>query len=312
MNAFIIYFFFREEESRTFSDSTDNVYRYGVSVKTRGGILALPQPTLAGQCMYTAPVRYLKDMDHSCTYTISESLCSGSSVLSALSYINTEILEGGSSVVVAPTNFVYRCATQPYLQSYLKSTQVLSEIVNKTQVYKFDYSLPADPNCVDVCGNDKCIDLNNLTDADVDPGMPPECIFSSPPTPVVSSGSCINSVIDVDYTIKWSGNKIARLDAVIIIANISLQNSAGTGYNVLTQKYKTTFEHNVTTVGNGSTDNFNNITNEPYERSGRVGYNIGKAVFTGSEVINTSVTPAEFMYVNTNFSRQMAVFDTSK
>lgn len=283
-----------------------------MSVKTNKGILALPQPTLTGQCMYTAPVRYLKDLDHSCTYTISESLCSSLSVLSAMSYTNVSILEGGSSVVVVPTNVVYRCATPQYLQSYLKSTQVLSDIVDKTQVYKFDYNLPADPNCVDVCGNDKCIDLNNLTDPDVDPGMPPECIFSSTPTPVVSSGSCLNSVIDVDYTIKWAGNKTARLDVVVILANISLQNSAGSGSNVLTQKYKTTFEHNVTTVGNGSTDNFNNITNEPYERSGRVGYNIGKAVFTGSEVINTSVTPDEFMYVNTNFSRQMAVFDTSK
>ncbi|XP_045171552.1 tectonic-2-like isoform X2 [Mercenaria mercenaria] len=309
------FYWYREEEARILSDSTDNVYRYGVSVKTSKGILTLPQPTLNGQCMYTAPVRYLKDLEHSCSYTISDSLCSPSSVLSALSYIqssnNNSILEEESSVVIASTNVVYKCATN--LQSYLKSTQTISDIIDNTQVYKFNYNLPTDPNCVDECGslNDKCIDLNNLTNPD--PITPPttltDCPSQTPAAPTLANGICSDAVIDVEYTIKWTGNKVARLDAVVILADFPIQNAAGTN-NVLSQKYKTTFVHNVTSVGNGSTDNFNNITDSPYERSGRVGYDAGNPIFTGSEVKNTTLSPPEFMYVNTNTTRQMAVFDT--
>lgn len=306
------FYWYRELEQRTLSDSVNNTYKYGVSVKTSKGILTLPQPTLSGQCMYTAPVRYLKELDYSCTYTLSESLCSSLSVLSALSYIqssnNDSILEEESSVAIASTNVVYKCADQLYLNSYLKSRQVLSDIVDNTQVYKFDYNLPTNADCIDVCGIDTCVDLNNLTNPDpVAPATGPnDCPDQSTPTPSYNNnnGICSNAVIDVNYNIRWIGNKIARLDAVVVLANIHVQ-------NVLSQKYKTTFVHNVTTVGSGSTDNFNNITDAPYDRSGRVGYNIGKPIFTGSEVLNMTLSPAEFMYVNTNSTRQMAVFDTT-
>ncbi|KAL4223631.1 Tectonic-2 [Mactra antiquata] len=315
------FYWYREEEARGLSEST-TTYKYGVSVKTyqpdsgRSGLLTIPQKILNGQCLSTAPVQYLKNLDHTCTYTVQD-FCNAASVLSSFFYIQASglnnafnVLAEYSNTVIAPTNVVYKCADQTYLQSYLKSTNVYSDIVSDNVVYKFNYQLPTN-TCMDACGNDLCIDLNNLTDADVPAtNTLPNCASQSPSQPTAAADVCSNAVIDVDYTITWNGSKIAQLDAVIVLADISLLNAAGSP-NILTQRYKTTFTHINTEVGEGSTDNFLNITDTFYERSGRVGYNIGKPIFTGSEVLNSSVSPPEFMYVNTNTTRQMAVFDTT-
>lgn len=322
------FYWYREEEDRVLTDPQQGVYRYGISVKTsnasgtpRRGQLTIPQPVLNGQCLYTAPVRFLKNLEHSCTYSMSNNLCSASSVLSSLYYIQSSnlqlttffsVLEEESSLAIAETNVVYKCATVAYLQNYLRSTQTYSNLVNRTQVYKFNYNLPTNPNCVDSCGNDICIDLNNLTNPDSATPVVniPDCVPQLPSQPTLTGQTCTNAVIDVSYTIRWNASKIARLDAVIVLADIPIQNSLGTGVNVLSQKYRVTFRHIVNEVGTGSSDNFYNITTTAYSRSGRVGYDTGKPIFTGSEVNNMTVSPPTFMYVNTNSTRQMAVFNT--
>ncbi|XP_060602357.1 tectonic-2-like [Ruditapes philippinarum] len=234
-------------------------------------------------------------------------LCSQSSVLSVLSYINKinniSVLAGSSSIVPATTTVVYKCATD--VSSYLKSTQTINDLVDNTQVYKFNYNLPTGEQCVDDCA--VCDNFNDSPNTDTPIN---DCPSQTPTTSLDANGVCLNAVIDVDYTIKWTGNTTEQLDAVITLGNIPIQNAAGIN-NVLTQKYKTTFIHNVTAPGDGATDNFNNITDASYERSGRVGYDIGRTIFTGYEILNTTLTPPQFMYVNTNSSRQMAVFDTS-
>lgn len=281
---------------------------YGVSVRTNKGLLIIPQPTLSGQCLYTAPVQYLKELDHSCTYELSNSLCSQSSVLSVLSYINkvnnVSVLAKGSSNQAASTSVIYKCPTN--FDSYIKSTQTISDIVDNTQVYKFNYNLPTGQQCVDDCA--VCDDFNDVPSTDT---PSPDCGSQSPSTSLDVNGVCRNAVIDVDYTITWVGDTIEKLDAVITLADIPIQNAAGRN-NILSQRYKTTYIHNVTMPGDGATDNFNNITDAPYQRSGKVGYDVGNMIWTGYEILNTTLSPPMFMYVNTNSSRQMAVFDTSK
>ncbi|WAR03425.1 TECT2-like protein [Mya arenaria] len=61
-------------------------------------------------------------------------------------------------------------------------------------------------------------------------------------------------------------------------------------------------------LSDAATDNFNNITGEPYTRSGKVGYDKGSEFFSGSIVYNTTTDPRQFLFVNSNASRQMAVF----
>ncbi|XP_060569860.1 tectonic-2-like [Ruditapes philippinarum] len=301
------FYWYRELEPRTLPDSPEGAYKYGVNMKTTKGLLTLPQPILSGQCLYTAPVQYLKDIDTSCTFQLSNRLCSQSSVLSVLSYINKinniSVLAGSSSIVPATTTVVYKCATD--VSSYIKSSQTINDLVDNTQVYKFNYNLPTGEQCVDDCA--VCDNFNDSPNTDTPIN---NCPSQTPTTSLDANGVCLNAVIDVDYTIKWTGNTTEQLDAVITLGNIEIQNAAGIN-NVLTQKYKTTFIHNVTAPGDGAIDNFNNITDASYERSGRVGYDIGRTIFTGYEILNTTLTPPQFMYVNTNTSRQMAVFDTS-
>ena len=325
---------FREEESRTVSD-TGQGYKNGISVKTgkpvingtlqQSGVLTIPQPSLLGQCLLSAPVRYLQDIDVSCTYEVSESLCSSSSVLSELFFIQDSsltginaqffsVLEQEAGPQIATTNVVYKCADAAFLSSYLRSTQSTPDI-DDTQVYLFNYSLPSDPACQDTCGNDICIDLNNLTNPDPvsTTTQLPDCLVQTPTAPSISGTNneiCSDVVIDVEYQISWNASEIAQLDATIIVANISFLNSLGIS-NTLTQKYRVSYVHIDTSVREGNTDNFNNITDTPYERSGRVGYDKGRKLFSGSVVNNETTTPAEFIYVNTNSTRQMAVFGTS-
>ena len=320
----------REQEERQADDSPGTGYQYGISLKTgkpldntvldSKGVLSLPQPFLAGQCLETAPVRFLKDVDSSCTFTMSSGLCSEDSLLSSLFYVQSStlstttkyfsVLAEDNGLAIAETNVNYYCA--PNADAYLKSSTTLSSIVTPGTSYLFDYTYPTNPNCTDTCGNDICIDLNNLANPDppASSNLPPPCVSNIPVTPVNNNGICENSVVEVQYTLTWEGKKIVKVDANIILADVPLVN--GGVSNVLTPKYTANFVHNFTGVGAGATDNFNNITDSSYERSGRVGYEIGKAMFSGSMVYNDSVTPAEFMYVNTNSSRQMAVFGTGK
>ena len=282
--------------------------------------MTLPQSTLSGQCLQTAPVRFLTDLDSSCTFTMTNDLCGSDTVLSSLFYTQSSslttttqyfsLLEEDNGPLITETNVIYYCA--PNADAYLKSSADLSSSVTPGTSYLFDYTLPSNPNCTDTCGNDICIDLNNLPDPDppASSNLPTGSCSQIPTTPLNNNGICENSVIDVQYTFTWDGKKIVKLDANIILADIPLVN--GGIQNVLTQKYTAKFVHSFTGVGAGATDNFNNITDASYERSGRVGYEIGKPIFSGSVVNNDSVTPPEFMYVNTNSTRQMAVFSTGK
>ena len=280
------------------------------------GVLSLPQPTLSGQCLGTAPVRYLKDIDSSCTYTMTSDLCDKNTVLSSLFYAQDSglatatkyfsVLAEDNGLALAETNVVYYCASDT--SAYLKSTGA----TNVAGSVLFDYNFPTNPNCTDTCGNDICIDLNNLVDPDppATSTLPPLCASQDPTTPSNVGGVCRDSVVEVQYTVTWEGKKIIRVDANIILADIPL--TVGVVPNELTQKYSVNFVHNFTGVSAGATDNFNNITDTSYERSGRVGYEFGKPIFSGSVVNNESLTPAEFMYVNTNTTRQMAVFNPGR
>ena len=90
------------DASRGHSTST---YRYGDSIITAGlahpsfrsvqplsvthGTLALPQPSLHGQCSSTAPVRFLHDSSSHCTVPLTEDSCSASGPLSARLYVDS-------------------------------------------------------------------------------------------------------------------------------------------------------------------------------------------------------------------------------
>ncbi|KAH3884678.1 hypothetical protein DPMN_008664 [Dreissena polymorpha] len=310
----VFYFSYREQDARAIVDPNTTVYKFGASVKTRRqsasriGTLSLPQQVLTGQCLDTAPVRYLKNLDHSCTVRMSVDLCSATSVLSQLYYVQSStftsffsVVEDYSGITVAQTNVVYKCVTNENdLNRYLMSMTPLT--VDSSQ----PSNLQIDPACVGDCGEDLCVNLTRS-----DPVVPQtvigNCASQSPQAPTVNAGVCANAVIDVQYNAYWIGNKIAKFDAVIIVANISINNILGSP-NVLTQNFKVDFIHNSTNATGEVSDNFYNITDASYTRSGKVGYEKGRGLYSGSAVYNTSTSPRQFLFVNSNGSRQMAVY----
>ena len=301
----------REESSRQITDVNAAVYKYGSSVRTKKdtdrGTLVLPQPVLSGQCLNTAPVQFLKNLDHTCTFTLTPAMCSPATTLSTLYYIQSNtvadffaVLEEYNGINVTVSSVVYKCADAATAQGYLRSTTPVT--VDRTRTS----NLGLNPACVGVCGADLCEDL---TTVDPTPITTPinNCPNQTPSPPTYIGQTCNNAVLDVEYIARWEGSRIVNVEAVIIVGNIPVQSNNVP--NVLSQKFKVSFLNNV--IKDNATDNFNNVT-EPFTRSGRVGYDKGRELFSGSAVYNSSLRPPEFLYTNSNASRQMAVFDTGK
>ncbi|KAK3606484.1 hypothetical protein CHS0354_041435 [Potamilus streckersoni] len=310
----LLFYSYSETEERSLFDAAPDGsqgYIYGISVKTvspstgsnKLGILALPQKTLTGQCLTTAPVRYLIDLNSSCSFLMTNALCSPESVFSARFFIQSSnstqnlFLVAGFDTTAAETRVSYYKLVNS--TSYVKSQQSFNQVVVPGQEYRFANETLPNSSCIDYCGNDKCTDYNAIPDPILIPPQPPSRSFV---TPTLFSGTCSNAVVDVKYTITWQGRTIQRLEAVIFYGDISISDT-------VTTRYQVQYVYNYTGETNGTTDNFYN-TSGSYERSGRTGYQFGEPVFSGSPVYNNSAVPPYFMYVNTNLSRQMTVFNT--
>ncbi|XP_052798385.1 tectonic-2-like [Mya arenaria] len=311
----VSYYWYREQDSRQVADLGVVAYKYGTRVKTKSetpsrfGTFTLPQPVLSGQCLDTAPVQYLKNLDHSCTFTLTTDLCSSSSILSRLFYVQNSsftssfsVLQEFNGINVAITNVIYKCASSAQASTYLRSTTPITVDSSATS------DLRLDENCVGTCGTDLCVDLNTpdstTPSTTVDDCTSQNVLVNFTPSYNSVSEICSNAVIDVEYTAQWAGSTIVRVDAVIIVGDIPVRSNNVP--NVLSQRFKMTFLNN--NITDAATDNFNNITGEPYTRSGKVGYDKGSEFFSGSMVYNTTTDPQQFLFVNSNASRQMAVF----
>ncbi|KAL3856811.1 hypothetical protein ACJMK2_011528 [Sinanodonta woodiana] len=314
LSTLFFYSYSETEERSLFDAAPDGFpgYMYGVSVKTispstgsnKFGILALPQKTLTGQCLNTAPVRYLTNITSSCSFQMTNALCSPESIFSARFFIQPSSNSTPSSFNVAGFDTTAAETSVSYYKlvnsaSYIKSQQSFNQVVVPGQEYRFASETLPNSTCMDYCGNDKCIDYNAIPDPDI---IPPTHNSSTLMPPTLDSGRCLNAVIDVNYTITWQGRTIQRLDAVVIYGDININDT-------VTNRYQVQYVHNYTGATNGTADNFYNVS-ESYKRSGRTGYQFGEPVFSGSPVYNNSAVPSYFMYVNTNLSRQMTVFTT--
>ena len=85
----------------TTSSTTRNSYKGGAAVKSvklfpensvtpeRIGTVVLPQRILGGECLSTAPVRYLTDLDTHCNFRLTREMCTSGSVFSARFYMES-------------------------------------------------------------------------------------------------------------------------------------------------------------------------------------------------------------------------------
>lgn len=235
------------------------------------GLVALPQRVLSGECLSTTPLQYLKDVKTDCTIQLTENLCSITGRFNSLFYVistsaNNPAYSGLYGILDTPLNqkisnvsVNYYCTTD--FTGYIKSTVTSS--VSPTGNFTFNYTLPTP------CVNDACPTPDST--AQVTANLPPRCSWDDgttmPPEVMFNGGSntCQNAVVDVKYNIYWRGTEITRLDAFVIMGDISVAPAPE-----VTQKYEATFIHNFD--GNTTTfDNFLGHVNTSYNRSGSPG-----------------------------------------
>lgn len=293
------------------STSQTTIYKKGTSVKSitagvaarRVGTVVLPQRILSGQCLTTAPVRYLEDQQSDCTFSLTRDLCSSDSIFSGYFYLQPSSNPRAFAVQGSPTddtaaetNVNYYCTSD--FSGYVKNTS--ATIPNVTTSTFFNFALPSDTTCLDVCGNYIC-EEGVITDT-TEPTRGTRCPFDNgstlPPVPNINGNTCENAVLDVKYEFQWKGTRIVKVDATVILGNVPLSSE-------VTQRYEAKFNHQYVANGTVASDNYRNVTTT-YDRS--TGYDFGKPLQSGMEIINQ--TDNTFMYVNTNRSQQMAVWDT--
>ncbi|ESO97721.1 hypothetical protein LOTGIDRAFT_228304 [Lottia gigantea] len=285
-------------------------YVHGADIRTKRaditlsdkGTLALPQTSASGQCVRTAPVQYLKEFQNDCVTTISPEFCTITSILSARVYSEPssifrppcpegfEICEGYGTDVLSPSYVNYYCASDSYIQNYLKGSTSFENIIQPNQNWTFNSKL-GNEDCGNPCENPNCVSYNTEHQVTALP-LPPRCAwdngYTRAQTPQVVGDTCQNSVIDVRYRFTWKGQKIVQLDADIILGTIPVVTSTD-----LTQSFKVDFTQDASGINN-STDNYNRLEVK-YDRSGHPGYEVGKEIFSGcynstSDVVDIDVT----------------------
>jgi hypothetical protein len=198
-------------------ETVDNDYYIGSNYR-----LTLPARSSSGQCIWAAPVQFLKDTEETCVWRMKEDLCGSQSVLNALMYVQDPnwtgllgplILERQGVKAVTVTNIDYYCI-ETNTTRYLQSTERYADRVQKNTVYSFGYTLPRDEfdevECdfdpdsgVYVCQNQTTGDLP--TEAPLN-RCPWDDGTQKPPIPVYDNVTllCSNAVVDVQYTFRWT------------------------------------------------------------------------------------------------------------
>ncbi|XP_025093052.1 tectonic-2-like isoform X2 [Pomacea canaliculata] len=276
------------------------------------GTLSLPQQSPSGQCIDSAPVRYLRNSQAACNRKLTEATCGNFSVFSAQSYIEssgifnpacprTTVSSSGQLGSNVKVDVAYYC-TSTYT-GYTRLAQTYADSVQPDKEYSFISGL-GNVTCTDPC--QECFLYNSGRQEEISNPLPARCNFDSdfdlPPPPVFDqiTSSCQNFVLEVRYDIKWAGQNVVGLTAHVVLGT----NMTMTAAKDITQRFQVTFVHNYTGPSNQS-DNFDSVTTQ-YQRSGRPGYDLGMPLQTGCTQINS--TTGAFEGVNTTQEKQMAVF----
>lgn len=280
--------FFRDTESRFsdlavstgYKDGSNILTLFGEGTTVTIGSLSFPQRSSSGQCVDTAPVRFLRNSQSTCTRMLTRNTCADLTPFSARTYLQSSTLfnpacprsfavstSGQNSQEKATVNVNYYCQVNDSF--YRASNEAFSDLVNSRTAYSV-----ADINCTDLCNDALCNSTNIGLGESTSTTLPPRCSFDSgfvlPPSPFYDPATqgCENTVLEVRYLIHWSGQNITSITADIVIGNII---SIDTGIPI-TQVFKVTFANSFSGSSNQS-DNFQNLT-AIYDRSGRPGTEI--------------------------------------
>lgn len=208
-----------------------------------------------------------------------------------------QVLETKYDSLLADVTVSYMCADSAFVY-----TESRHEPFQRNNVYLFNNSSMFD--------SDK--QLDNVQRCRFDDG------FTAPPVPFFSgsNSTCENAVLDVDYQFHWTGTSILRLNATVILGNISVGNAsssaAADSHTLLTQHHTAKFLHNSTEQHN---DDLTLL-----HRSGNPGYENSMLVLSGTLINNTEVTlnsqtnkstVTEDVWIDTNASAILKIISSS-
>ena len=204
--------------------------------------LTLPQKSWTGDCIVTAPVRYLVDTDHTCVSTMTEELCSADSMLSASMYVRPTsqsnppcslgpvVLKDYGSENVALTYTDYLCASD--ITPFVYSMVTPEDVYSPTRSSLFGNHIPYEN--ITNCQFDNSTGAYVCDFVDFDetvPSVPQRCSwddrYTAAPTPTFDAVNqiCRNAVLDVKYNFTWKANEIMILNATVILGDIPLQST---------------------------------------------------------------------------------------
>ena len=180
------------------------------------GFLALPQMTLSGECVWTAPVQFQEDVTTRCTLPPEEKLCQQFSPLSTLMFLR-------SSTEAYPP-----CPNQPnvaskYGQNTLSPTEVEYYCLADISEYLMEETNEED--LFDLYQSSLFAEYHN---ASSDLTVPVRCAwddgYTQPPVPTFDNdtGLCHNSTLNVAYEMFWRGGEIVQVKGVVVLGTVPL------------------------------------------------------------------------------------------
>ncbi|CAC5361804.1 TCTN2 [Mytilus coruscus] len=248
-----------------------SVRKNAAGLADRRGVVSLPQRILSGECSTTAPLQYLKDMDSDCSFQLTNAMCSGDSVFNALSYIQSSTTRDPS----CPSAF--SIMGNPNTQNIAETVVNYYCLIDAASYIK-STTTAATPS------------TRSLFNYTYPAGCPLDnCgreTTSEPPCTGYVDGTAQETLpprcgFNDHYTRPPSPN----------INGATCENAVV----------------DVSFAGSPAEDNFYNVST-PFSRSGKPGYDIDKPMISGMVIRNE--TNNAFLYMNSNSSRQMALWNT--
>ena len=216
------------------------IYKYGYPIKVvynayQGiqGTLNIPTSINPTGCLWS-PIPFLKDSISKCSKTLSPDLCSRNTLLDYQMYlmplpqgvdasnIPKVLADPANFSAKVPVNFNYYFALEPefYVATQLlPGRKIQSQDDHQVDGYlgilqslqDQEKSVERNSGFFQGITRDKCVKMERFSSS-----------FKQEDQVHLRGSKCINAVLEVNYEIFWIGNEITRMNANILLGNLSL------------------------------------------------------------------------------------------
>ena len=263
------------------SVSPDTVNQFG-----KNYLLTLPQRTMAAACTWSAPVQFLVDSRDFCDIEVTRESCRAGSQLDASMYAPSPgwgvatgplVLYEQAVGNVTKTDVNFLCADGS--TSFVRSTTTRADSVplHKELCFATNNTCAVVRDCNFDPTTSTYVCPSNLISWSTAPPVPARCFFddgfAAAPTPFFDAvaGVCSNAVVAVEYNFTWSGQTVTRLNATVVLANISATKFSAADVTVLSQRFVVTFVGNTSRSAVSNSSSLTSHSTAVYPPSGNPG-----------------------------------------